>query len=411
MTRARDRLRSWRKRLRAVFFRRSVEQELAEEMAWHVEAETAHNIARGMSPSEARRAALLAFGGTDRFAESVRDVRDFGWLESVKQDTAQAVRSYRRTPGLALVIVLTLALGIGGTVALFSVVNGLLIRPLPYPDADRILYVQQPATRASVPNVSFSFMEIDDFRAGATMVDEIVEYGDWDFTVVGEGQPHRAVAGLVTANYFDVLGLRTALGRPLRAEDDAEGAEPVLVLTHAYWQRAFGGDPGAIGRMVTLSGKRARIVGVLEPGVHYTGSRQQDFFVNYASNDHYGGAAMLDERAHRMTSVFARLLKPHVGFPRSVRIGIEIIALAPVLVAVDEIDLAVLDQASQPGVPLHDRLEHARLRPGLRVGDRREDRHRRYQYLHGEGLRRYGCRLLPVYDRPRQQGPHLTSDR
>lgn len=218
-----------------------------------------------------------------------------------------AMRALRRSPGYAVAFILTLGLAIGANSAVFSVVNGVLLKPLPFQDADRILYVQQPATRVGVPNMSFSFIEIDDYRAGARLVDEIVEYGDWDFTVVGEGQPHRAVAGLVTSNYFDVLGLTTTLGRPLQADDDTEGAEPVMVLTNAYWQRAFGADPAIVGRMVTLSGKRARIVGVLEPGVHYTGTRQQDFYANYATNDHYLGAAMRDSRTHRMTDVFARV--------------------------------------------------------------------------------------------------------
>ena len=217
-----------------------------------------------------------------------------------------AFRSLRRSPGYAAACILTLGLAIGANSAVFSVVNGVLLRPLPFRDAERILYVQQPATRAGV-DAAFSFIEIDDIREAARTVDQVVEYGDWDFIVVGEGDPHRTVAGLVTSNYFDVLGLRTTLGRPLRAEDDAEGAEPVMVLTHGYWRRVFGGDPTVLGRTVELSSKKARIVGVLEPGVSYTGTRELDFYANYATNDHYLGAAMRDSRTHRMTNIFARV--------------------------------------------------------------------------------------------------------
>ena len=228
------------------------------------------------------------------------------------KDVRFALRSLRRTPGYAVAFVLTLGLGIGLNTAIFSVVNGVLLAPLPYKDADRILYLRQPALATGVDNMSFSFVEVADLRGAARTVDEFVEYGDWTFNVVpDEGDPHRAVGGLVTSNYFNVLGVRPALGRALGPQDDGEGAEPAMVLTHDYWTRAFGADPDVLGQTLKLyafsAPKTARIVGVLEPGTHYTGSRRQDFFVNYATNDHYLGAAMQDDRRHRMTDVFARV--------------------------------------------------------------------------------------------------------
>lgn len=220
-------------------------------------------------------------------------------------------RGLMRTPGYTVAFVLTLGLGIGLNTAIFSVIHGVLLAPLPYPDADRIMYVQQPALAAGIENLSFSFEEVHDYRERSRTLDAFVEYGDWTFTVVGDDEPHRAVGGLVTSNYFDVLALTPQLGRTLDAQDDGDGAEPVMVLTHNYWTRAFGADPDAIGRTVRLfafsSPKVTRIVGVLEPGTHYTGTRTQDFFVNYATNDHYMGATMQDDRRHRMTDVFARL--------------------------------------------------------------------------------------------------------
>lgn len=223
-----------------------------------------------------------------------------------------AVRSLMRSPGYALAFVLTLGLGIGLNTAIFSVVNGVLLAPLPYNDADRIMYVRQPALQAGVENVSFSFQEVQDYRDRSRTLDELVEYGDWTFNVVpDEGDPHRAVGGLVTSNYFGVLGLTPGLGRVLGPQDDGDSAEPVAVLTHDYWVRAFGSDPDVLGRTLKLyafsSPRSTRVVGVLDPGTHYTGSRRQDFFVNYATNDHYLGATMQDDRTHRMTDVFARL--------------------------------------------------------------------------------------------------------
>lgn len=221
------------------------------------------------------------------------------------------MRSLLRTPGYTAAFVLTLGLGIGLNTAIFSVIHGVLLAPLPYPDADRILYVQQPALAAGLDNVSFSFEEVQDYREQSRTLDEFVEYGDWTFTVVAEDEPHRAIGGLVTANYFDVLDLTPQVGRTMNADDDGRGAEPVMVLTHDYWTRVFGADPDIIGTTVRLYAFSAptvtRVIGVLEPGTHYTGTRTQDFFVNYSTNAHYQSATMEDDRAHRMTDVFARL--------------------------------------------------------------------------------------------------------
>jgi predicted permease len=222
-----------------------------------------------------------------------------------------AFRRIRRSPGYALAFVLTLGLGIGVNTAIFSVVNGVLLEPLPYTDSDRLVYLRQPALKRGIDDVAFSFTEVRELRAASRTIDEFVEYGDLTFAVVGESEPHRAVGGIVTSNYFDVLGLRARLGRTLQAHDDGTGAPAVMVLTDGYWNRVFGADPGVIGRKLRLYAfaqqKEVEIVGVLQPGSLYTGTRQQEFFVNYASSDHYGGSAMLDERTHRMTSVFGRL--------------------------------------------------------------------------------------------------------
>jgi len=220
-----------------------------------------------------------------------------------------AWKSLKRSPGYAAAFIATLGLAIGVNSSVFSVVNAVLLKPLPFDNADRIIYLQQPGERAGVANALFSFHEVADYREGVSAFDELVEFGDWDFSVVPAdgGEPHRAVGGLITNNYFSVLGMRAALGRTTLPEDDLDGAEPVIVLTRHYWSRVFGEDPDAIGKIMELNGKNARVVGVLESGSHYTGSRQQDFYVNYATNDHYLGASMQDARTHRMTDVFARL--------------------------------------------------------------------------------------------------------
>jgi predicted permease len=222
-------------------------------------------------------------------------------------DLRIAIRSLKKTPGFALAFIVTLGLGIGANTAIFSVINGVLLRPLPYPDADRIMHLRQPAVRAGIDNVAFSFAEVADYRSQSKTIDEFVEFGDWTFNVLGRGEPHRANGGLVTPNFFKILGMRPQLGRLLIPEDQNKTAPPVVVLTQEYWKRVFGGDPSVIGQTLDLTVKKAEIVGVLEPGSHYATQRKQDFYVNYAANDHYMSASMQDERVHRMTDVYARL--------------------------------------------------------------------------------------------------------
>jgi len=218
-----------------------------------------------------------------------------------------AIRSLRKAPGFVLAFVLTLGLGIGANTAIFSIINGVLLRPLPYPDADRIMHLSQPAVRAGVDDNGFSFQEVADYRSASKTIDEFVEFGDWTFNVLGRGDPHRANGGLVTPNFFKILGMRPMLGRLLVLEDQGKAAPPVVVLTHAYWQRVFGSDPAVVGQTLDLTVKKAQIVGVLAPGAHYATQRKQDFYVNYSANDHYVGASMQNERTHRMTDVYARL--------------------------------------------------------------------------------------------------------
>jgi len=225
----------------------------------------------------------------------------------VLNDIRLALRTLPRMPGFSLAFILTLGLGIGANTAIFSVINGVLLRPLPYPDADRIMHLRQPQVSAGVEDTSFSFVEVADYRTQSKTIDQFIEFGDWTFNVLGRGEPHRATGGLVTPNFFQLLGARPHLGRMLQPSDEGRTAQPVAVLTYGYWQRVFGSDPTVVGQILDLTVKKALIVGVLEPGSHYATARKQDFYVNYAANDHYVGASMQDERRHRMTDVYARL--------------------------------------------------------------------------------------------------------
>src|SRR5215831_10271347 len=222
-------------------------------------------------------------------------------------DIRIALRNLTRAPAFSLPAILILALGIGVNTAIFSVINGVLLRPLPYPEADRIMYLRQPQIAAGIEDSSFSFPEVADYRRQSKTIDQFVEFGDFTFSVLGRGEPHRAVGGLVTANFFPMLGAQPLLGRMLVRTDELKSAPPVAVLTFEYWQRVFGSDPSVVGQTLDLTAKKAEIVGVLKPGSHYATQRKQDFYVNYAANDHYMSSSMQNEWPHRMTTVYARL--------------------------------------------------------------------------------------------------------
>jgi putative ABC transport system permease protein len=222
-------------------------------------------------------------------------------------DIRIAFRNLIRVPGFAVAFVLTLGLGIGANTAIFSVINGVLLRPLPYPEAERMMHLRQPQAAAGIEDSSFSFPEVAYYRSRSKTIDQFVEFGDWTFNVLGRGEPHRATGGLVTANFFPMLGAQSLVGRMLLPADEAKSATPVVVLTYAYWQRVFGSDPSVVGQTLDLTVKKAEIVGVLKPVAHYATQRKQDFYVNYAANDHYMGASMQNDWPHRMTTVYARL--------------------------------------------------------------------------------------------------------
>src|SRR4029079_9469033 len=180
-------------------------------------------------------------------------------------DIRLALRTLPRTAGYSLAFILTLGLGIGANTAIFSVINGVLLRPLPYPGADRVMHLRQAQLAAGVDDTSFSFAEVADYRREARTVDQFVEFGDWTFNVLGRGDAHRATGGLVTATFFQMLGARPRLGRTLIPSDEARTAPPVVVLTDAYWRRAFGAAPAGTGHGRGPAGEKGHKSGAAPP--------------------------------------------------------------------------------------------------------------------------------------------------
>lgn len=216
-----------------------------------------------------------------------------------------ALRSLLHAPGFALAVVVTLALGIGANTAVFSVLRGVLLRPLPHRQGERLLYLQQSATGVGQTNVKFSVPEIEDYRSGAPSLAAVAEFSDMPFNLVGGGEPVQVQAGIVTGNFFEVMGLRAAVGRTLDARDDGPAAAPAMMLTWDYWQHAFGGDPTVVGRVLRINDRSSTIVGVSEPAPPFP--IENDVFVNMVTSPHHLDATMVQGRTHRMTEVFARL--------------------------------------------------------------------------------------------------------
>ena len=300
-------LRAFFARIAGAFSSRQAESDDARaEMEAHLEMETAEYIRRGMAPDEARRQALLASGGVTQAAEAVRAQQGLPWLESVAADIRYAFRSLRHSPVFTAVVVVTLALGIGANTAIFSVVRAVVLKPLPHNDGERLVYLRQSNDAPGGENLLFSVPEVRDFRDGATSLGGIAEYSPFSFTMRGENDAIRLRVGLVTGNFFEVMGLSPILGRTTSPSDDGPGVAPVMVLTHDFWLRRFNGDSSVIGTSVRMDGKSVAVIGVMEPAPYFPD--RVDVFANMVNSEHHLSASMVQGRTHRMTEMVARLV-------------------------------------------------------------------------------------------------------
>src|SRR5262245_25001676 len=220
-------------------------------------------------------------------------------------DLRFALRSLARVKGLAITVVLTLALGIGANAAIFSVVRGVLLRPLVNRDQDRLIYIHQSAKGIGIENANFSIPELRDLRGGVKTLSTWGDFSTIPFTMIGLGEPQVVRAGVVGGSYFEVMGLRPARGRLIDASDDGANAAGVAVLTYRFWTTAFQSDPQVLGKTIRLGDRSATIIGVLEPSVPYP--TETEIIANVVTSPHHLDATMVDGRVHRMTELFARL--------------------------------------------------------------------------------------------------------
>ncbi|HKG95912.1 MAG TPA: ABC transporter permease [Gemmatimonadaceae bacterium] len=292
-------------RIAGVFTGHRVDDDLREELQAHLEMETAENVRRGMHPDEARRQAILASGGLAQAAEAVRDQRGLPWVDSAAADVRYALRALRRSPAFTAVVVLTLALGIGANTAIFSVVRGVLLKPLPHKDGGRLVYLRHSMDGPGGESIAFSVPEVRDFRNGAPSLGGIAEFSEWSLIFQGREGATRINVGLVTGNYFEVMGLSPVLGRLTEPSDDGPGVPPVMVLTNEFWKTRFGGDSSIVGKQVKLDGKSVTVIGVLQPAPFFPG--KADALLNMVISEHHTSAFMVEGRTHRMTEMIARL--------------------------------------------------------------------------------------------------------
>src|SRR5215467_8595091 len=228
---------------------------------------------------------------------------------SFARDLRFAVHSLARTPGLACAVILTLALGIGANAAIFTLVRGVLLRPLVNRDEDRLIYIRQSAPGIGAENERFSVPEIQDMRASLKSVSAFGDFSTIGFTMIGLGEPREVRAGVVGGAYFEVMGLRPVLGRLLDTRDDGPNAAGAAVLTYRFWSTALHADPNLIGKVIRLGSmmqvRSATIVGVLEPSIPYPA--ETELIANIVTSPHHLSATMVQGREHRMTDVFGRL--------------------------------------------------------------------------------------------------------
>jgi putative ABC transport system permease protein len=227
---------------------------------------------------------------------------------SLVRDLRVAAHSLVRTPGLAIAVILTLSLGIGANAAIFTLVRGVLLKPLVNRDEDRLIYIRQSAPGIRDENATFSVPEIQDLRASVKTLSAFGDFSAMDFTMIGLGEPRSIQGGVVSGTYFDVMGLRPVLGRLIGPQDDGPKAAGVVVLTYRFWTTAFHKDPSVLGKTVRLGSigdRSATVIGVLEPCVPYP--QDTEIIANVVTSPHHLSATMVTGRIHRMTELFGRL--------------------------------------------------------------------------------------------------------
>ncbi|MEK6410066.1 MAG: ABC transporter permease [Acidobacteriota bacterium] len=249
-----------------LFHRDHAERELDQEMSAHLAMLIDEKVAGGLSADEAYRAARIEFGGVDQVKEQVRDVRLGATIEQVWLDARYALRMLRKNPAFTAIVVITLALGIGVNTAIFSLVDGILLRPLPYEQPDRLVRLVQSQRQLGLDAWNLSQASFAALRDNTHSLEAVAAYSTSGANLTGDGDPERVSLGTVSADFFKVLGIPPVLGRAFRAGEDTPGNNGVCVISFGFWQRRFSGDPNIIGRSLNLNSTATEVVGVMPAG-------------------------------------------------------------------------------------------------------------------------------------------------
>jgi putative ABC transport system permease protein len=295
--------------LRRFFRRRPADAELVQEINLHLAEEIDENVARGIPPQEASRRAYVKFGSPTKVREQAWTSNSIAPLETLLRNVRFAGRMLARNPGYAFLAILTLGLGIGANTAIFTVINGVLLRPLPYANAAQLVHLDLTSAKLGPDPLGLSVQEVRDFREQNHVFSDLAEYHAMTFTLLGAKEPERVATGVVSGNYFTVLGVKPLLGRLIVASDESQTAPPVLVLSYAYWKKEFNGDRNIVGRTFEMNDRVHTVVGVLPPLPEYPDAN--DVYMPTTSCPFRSEPSMIANRDGRMVTSYATL-KPGV---------------------------------------------------------------------------------------------------
>ena len=334
-------------RVRAVVRRGRVEGEMEEELRFDFEERVEKYVRAGMTREEARRRARLEFGGAEQIKEECREARGIGFLETLAQDVRYALRMLRKSPGFAVVAVLTLAVGIGADTAIFSIVNAVLLRPLPFKDASRLVLLHEGLPKIGFPKLSFEPSDLAVFEREQKSFSAVGTFLNERENISGQGEPDRVMVTRVSAPLFSMLGTEPALGRNFTPEEDAPGHQ-VAILSYALWQRRYGGDRGILGETIQLDRQPYTVIGVMPRQFQFPPPGAED---NGTAADLWVPMALAPADLHSwggpyMTSAVGRLrpgvtlaearaelqsLEPGIlaSYPASMRIGVLTLSASP----------------------------------------------------------------------------------
>lgn len=314
-------LRSALVRFGSLFHKEQLDHELGEELASHIALHIEDNLRAGMTPEEARRDALMKLGGLEQTKENYRESRGLPFLESLSQDLRFALRMLRKSPGFTAIAVLTLALGIGANTVIFSAVNAVLLRPLPYPEPDRLFAVwSQSATRGNEP-MHVSAADFYDWRTQSHGFQSLSAYANWPMNLTNVDEPRRLQTQLVSANLFSTLGVNAQIGRTFEPDEDREQSAPVIVISHHLW-REIGESPQVIGSQLTINGSSTTVIGVMPASFAFP-SKETDAWVPLSMNQKNRA-----NREGRWLAVIGRLTPKLNQFTAQTEIGVMCASLA-----------------------------------------------------------------------------------